>query len=165
MKSVMKALGLLLMAGSLSCATASAESIAKRGSLSATFGWYISSGEVLEVAKDHLIWGGVATGSVRNDTGAGFLHGGVAACTFSGEFKKDAVTHNNGDCVATDRDGDKVSFAWRCTTCPVTGEIRLTGGTGKYLGITGRGSFQQTDAGPPGSKVGWSVWKAEWELP
>lgn len=144
---------------------AHAEPLAKRGSYSGVFGWYISSGQNVEIAKDHLVWGGVASGAFRNDAGSGFLHAAIAACTFSGEFKKDAVTHNNGDCVATDPDGDKASLSWKCTTCPGTGELIWTGGTGKYSGIKGRGTYVQTDAGPPGSNAGWSVWKGQWELP
>lgn len=145
--------------------TGNAQGLAKRGSFSGVFGWHVSSGETIPVAKDHLVWGGVASGSFRNDAGAGFLHSSAAACTFSGEFRVDTVTRNNGDCVATDPDGDKVAMAWKCTTCPATGEFQWTGGTGKYAGIRGRGTFVQTDAGPAGSNAGWSAWKGQWELP
>jgi hypothetical protein len=165
MKSNFNLIRVLSMAVLVIAASANAEPLAKRGSYSGVFGWHISTGETIEVAKDHLVWGGAVAGAFRNDAGSGFLHAAAAICTFSGEFKKDGVTHNNGDCVATDRDGDKASFSWRCTTCPGTGELRWTGGTGKYAGIVGRGSFQQTEAGPPGSRVGWSAWKGEWELP
>ena len=76
--------------------------------------------------------GGVSTGSFRNDAGNGFIHASVVKCTFSAEFRKDAVTHNNGDCVVIDKDGDKAALVWKCTTCPGTGEFQWTNGTGKY---------------------------------
>lgn len=144
---------------------AAADPLPRRGDLSGTFNWYISSGQNLVVDKDHIIWGGVASGPFLNHAGGGFLHGAAAACTFSGEFRKDAVTHNSGDCVATDADGDKITLFWKCTACPGAGDMRLTSGTGKYAGIRGSGTFQQNDAGPPGSSMGWSVWKVKWELP
>ena len=144
---------------------AKAEGIAKRGSFSGVFGWYVSSGQTLQVDKDHMVWGGVASGSYRSDAGSGFLHSSAAACTFSGEFRKDTVTRNGGDCVATDPDGDKVAMTWKCTTCPASGEFQWTGGTGKYAGIKGRGTFVQADAGPAGGSSGWSSWKGQWELP
>ena len=152
---------LLLMMG----AVAQAEALPKKGSFSGVFSWYVSSGETLEVAKDQLAWGGVASGAFKNDAGNGFLHSAAAACTFSGGFKKDAVTHNGGDCVATDPEGDKIAMAWKCTTCPTAGDFQWTGGTGKYAGIKGRGTYTQVDAGPPGGKSGWSTWKGQWELP
>lgn len=144
---------------------AMAESLAKKGSFSGVFSWYISSGQNIEVEKDHIIWGGVASGPFRNDSGSGFLHGAAGACTFAGEFRKDKVTHNDGDCVATDPDGDKVTMVWKCTSCPQAGEFQWTGGTGKYAGIKGKGAFTQIDAGPPGGNSGWSTWKGQWELP
>lgn len=155
----------VLLAITASISPANAQTMAKRGSFSGVFSWYVSSGQTLQVDKDHLIWGGVATGPVRNDAGSGFLHAAAAACTFSGEFRKDTVTHNNGDCVATDPDGDKVTMAWKCTSCPQAGDFQWTGGTGKYAGIKGKGTFTQSDAGPPGSNSGWSGWKGQWELP
>jgi len=42
------------------------------------------------------------------------------------------------------------------------GETQWTGGTGKYTGLKGRGTHQQTVAG---MGIGWSVWKGDWELP
>lgn len=145
--------------------TGNAQGLAKRGSFSGVFGWHISSGDTLQVDKEHLVWGGVASGAFRNDAGSGFLHSSVTACTFGGELRKEGVTRNGGDCVATDPDGDKAAMAWKCTVCPATGEFQWTGGTGKYAGIKGRGTYVQTNAGPPGSSGGWSAWKGQWELP
>lgn len=165
MKKIIEVVVVASLSMILLCPAANAQGLAKRGSFSGVFGWFVSSGDTIQVDKDHLVWGGVASGSFRNDVGSGFLHSAAAACTFSGEFKTDVVTHNNGDCVATDPDGDKAAMAWKCTTCPGTGEFQWTGGTGKYTGIKGGGTFAQTDAGPVGGRAGWSVWKGQWELP
>jgi len=145
------------------CSTA--EQLPKHGTYSGVFGWSVLTGDSLQLDKDHTMWGGIATGAFRNDAGSGFMHAVAVKCTFSGEAKSGAVTHNNGDCVLTDKDGDKVSAMWRCTTCPGTGEFEWTGGTGKYAGIKGRNIYLETSAGPPGAGVGFSIWKGEWQLP
>jgi len=145
------------------CATA--DQLPKQGTYTGVFGWSVLSGDSLQLDKDHTMWGGIATGAFRNDSGGGFLHAIAVKCTFSGEFMNGAVVHNNGDCVLTDKDGDKVSATWKCVTCPGTGEFEWTGGTGKYAGIKGRNIYLETSAGPPGSGVGFSVWKGEWHLP
>jgi hypothetical protein len=165
MKAIMRPAILGASLALASGTTAAAEVLPKGGDFSGTFSWYISSGSNIPAGKDHIIWGGVASGPFLNHRGSGFLHGAAAACTFSGEFRGGAVTHNSGDCTATDNDGDKVTLRWKCTTCPGTGEIVWTSGTGKYAGIKGAGTYQQNDAGPAGSGMGWSVWKANWELP
>lgn len=165
MKKNYFSLGVCMMLALFFSATGHAEELSKRGSFTLVFGWTVTSGDTIAVAEDHLVWGGVAPGSLRNEAGSGFLHGAAGTCTFAGEFRKDVVTKNGGDCVATDRDGDKVAMAWKCTTCPTAGEFEWTGGTGKYAGIKGRGTFTQNDAGPQGGVVGWSVWKGQWALP
>jgi len=151
----------LLVAGGASAADA----LPKTGTLSGMFGWHYSAGQDVVVDKDHVIWGGVVSGPFVADAGQGMLHGSAAVCTFSGEFRKDLVTHNSGDCVATDAEGDKVTLYWKCTKCPASGDLLITSGTGKYAGIKGAGTFQQNDAGPADSRSGWSVWKLKWERP
>ena len=145
-----------------------AEQLPKRGSYSGVYGWTITTGDTVPVGKDHAIWGGVSTGSFRNDAGAGFLHGAVVKCSYSGAWKKDTGTRNGGDCVAIDRDGDEVSFVWKCTECDAgKGEFRATDGTGKYSGIKAQGTFVQTNAGPADRPLvtGFSTWNGSWELP
>jgi hypothetical protein len=76
------------------------------------------------------------------------------------------MIHNSGDCAATDKDGDKAMWNWKCTACPGqgwAGEFRFTGGTGKYAGLKGRGTYQETNV--LGTGNGWSVLKGDWELP
>jgi hypothetical protein len=141
-----------------------AAELPKRGSYQGVFAWH-ATGQPVEVEKDHVLWGDKATGSFRNDAGDGFLHAAVVVCTAAGEFKQGKVIHDSGNCVATDKDGDKAVLTWKCTSCPSetqTGEFQWTGGTGKYAGLKGRTTYQQTNVGPG---IGWSVWKGEWERP
>jgi hypothetical protein len=145
-----------------------AEQLAKRGSYSGVYGWYVGSGETVNVSKDHVVWGGVSSGAFRNDAGNGFLHAAIVKCSFAGQWRADTGTRNGGDCVATDREGDQISLVWKCTDCDAgKGEFQWTNGTGKYTGIKGRSIFIQSNAGPPDRPIitGFSVWKGEWELP
>jgi hypothetical protein len=48
-----------------------------------------------------------------------------------------------GTCIQLDADGDKVFFTYEG---PESGPIAVLGGTGKYLGVTGSGSWAVTDA-------------------
>ncbi len=143
----------------------SADPLPKNGAISGVFGWHYSSGQNISIDDGHIIWGGVVSGPFVGDGGQGLLHTAAASCTFSGEFRKDAVTHNSGDCVVTDADGDKVTMYWKCTECPGKGDLIITRGTGKYEGITGSGTYQQNGAGPGDSRSGWSQWKVRWERP
>jgi hypothetical protein len=168
MRSNQHMMGLLTGLAVLAASPAWAETLAKRGSYSGVYGWFSSSGETVSVGKDHAVWGGVSTGTFRNDSGAGFLHAALVKCTFLGEWRNDTGMRNGGDCVLTDREGDQASFAWKCTDCANgKGEFHWTNGTGKYTGIKGRSSFVQTNAGPPDRAVitGFSTWKGDWELP
>jgi hypothetical protein len=148
----------------VSAAASAAEALPKKGMLSGVFGWHYAAGKNIEIEKDHIIWGGVAAGPFVGDGAQGLLHGAAASCTFSGEFKKDTVTHSGGDCVVVDADGDKVVLNWKCTKCP-NGEMAITHGTGKYAGIKGAGTYEENLAGPFDSDSGWSVWKVKWERP
>ncbi len=154
---------ILLM--TISGSIGAAESVPTSGTISGVFGWHYSGGQNIAVDKDHVIWGGVVSGPFVGDGGQGLLHAAAASCTFSGEFRKDTVTHNSGDCVVTDADGDKVTMYWKCTECPALGDLIITRGTGKYEGITGSGTYQQNGVGPGDSNSGWSVWKVRWERP
>ena len=49
----------------------------------------------------------------------------------------------NGTCIETDADGDKIFMTYEG---PESGPLSLIGGTGKYLGIEGSGTWTVTDA-------------------
>lgn len=54
----------------------------------------------------------------------------------------------NGSCLYVDTDGDQVMVGWTMTA-PYTGTKQIVGGTGKYAGITGQGSYTGTDLKAP----------------
>jgi hypothetical protein len=145
------------------CGASWAEPLAKRGSFSGMFAWHFAG----TVAGDETftVWGGAGTGAFRNDAGKGFLHAALVVCTSAGVARKDGASDDRGDCVVTDKDGDKAFAKWRCTQCPAIGEFHWAGGTGKYTGLAGRNTYENNYAGPAGSPAGWSAWKGGWELP
>lgn len=100
----------------------SAAELAKRGSYSGVFGWHFV-GEA-DGVQGSMIWGGVATGTFRNDAGSGFLHAALVKCTSAGTFGKDWAPRDGGECVATDSDGDKLFLTWKCSECPGKGEFQ-----------------------------------------
>ena len=138
----------------------------KHGTFSGIVGYHFPRSQVVEVEKDHWIWGGRYDGAFRSDVSEGFLHRTAVVCTALGEYHKDSMTHNSGDCAATDKDGDKAIWNWKCTACPGqgwAGEFQFTGGTGKYAGLKGHGTYQETNV--LGSGNGWTALKGGWELP
>ncbi len=162
--SVVAVLVLLLFSN----ATQSVAQQVKAGKVSGIFSWVFPLNQAVEVEKGRYIWGGLWTGSFRNDAGDGFLHGSAWLCTAVGDLKNNTVVHNNGDCAVTDRDGDKAFFTWQCIECPIDefrGTWLWTAGTGKYAGLTGQGSYHQMFAGKGVTGIGWWTWKGDWKLP
>jgi hypothetical protein len=49
----------------------------------------------------------------------------------------------NGSCLYVDADGDQMVVNWSATA-PYDGMKQIVGGTGKYAGITGKGTFDGT---------------------
>ena len=68
--------------------------------------------------------------------------------------------------IVTDYDNDKAYFSWKATIDPedgFNGDYRWTGGTGKYVCITGDNTFR---AMPIGETVqGRGLMNGEWKLP
>ena len=159
----------VLSIGCLSHVPGVAAQMAKSGEFSGVYGWNFPSSAVVELEKEHIIWGGASTGAFRNDAGDGFLHGAIEVCTSAGEAAKGAQLHNAGNCVFSDKDGDKVFAVYSCSECPnkTAGTFKWTGGTGKYAGVKGAGTYQETflGAGPTGFGSGWSVLKGNYQLP
>jgi hypothetical protein len=70
------------------------------------------------------------TGITRNVKGEGPFHDMSVRCLYHWSLVG-ATRHSNGSCVHTDKDGDNVFATFDDNT------TYLTGGTGKYKGITG----------------------------
>ena len=157
---------LAVLVAVLLCSAMNSEAqMAKSGDFSGVFRWTFPLTQAVQIEKDRWIWGGLANGSFRNDAGEGFLHATATVCTALGEMNKTTVVHNNGDCAFTDKDGDKAFLMWQCVICPTDdfrGELKWTGGTGKYSGLIGKGTYQQATAAPGN---GWWMIKGNYQLP
>ena len=142
------------------CASASAAELAKSGSISWHTGWK-NVGDTLSAAEGHLQGHGSAIGTSFNDTGSGPLHVGPAECVYT-FFVMDGGGPSKGYCAFGDVDGDRIFTDW--TGEGDSGTNVITGGTGKYAGITGSGPF--TGSGPSGANGGWVTFqRLDYELP
>jgi hypothetical protein len=161
-RALLAILGLVvLVSGSVS----SHAQTAKSGDFSGLASFIFPMTQAVEIEKERWLWGGLANGSFRSDAGQGFLHPSAFVCAALGEMNKTTVVHNNGECSFTDKDGDKAFMMWQCVTCPTDefrGEFKWTGGTGKYSGLSGEGTYQQATVAPGN---GWWLIKGSWQLP
>jgi hypothetical protein len=102
------------------------------------------SGEVFEVAPEKLMILGSFTGIMYLQSKQGALDAVVMVCpavqTLDTQSQR---AEASGHCTLSDDDDDVVYSTWKCTgeqgACE--GEFTLTGGTGKFAGITGGGKL------------------------
>lgn len=147
-KAMIGAIAALCTAGIVTCAQA--QSLPKSGSINFHTGWRNTS-EAIEVAANHWQGQGRIVGVTFNDKGSGPLHLGPANC--SSTFH---VTEGNGSvkgyCTFSDADGDRVftDFTGTIGAAGSEGTNTISGGTGKYAGISGSGPWKCKDAGKNG---------------
>lgn len=125
------------------CVASSAQPLPKSGTISINSGWK-SDGEILQVAEGRMFgWGGFY-GVMFNTRGSGPLHMGSAVCSYTLDLTGGAGP-GRGSCAWTDADGDKIFTDYSGTLATngvFDGLNQLTGGTGKFSGITGKAPFQ-----------------------
>ena len=96
----------------------------------------------IETAEGIFQGAGVLTGATFNDAGSGMMHNGEGQCFFS----YDTLTNTNkGYCAWGDPDGDRIFTSFTGTIGGPGldhGTNIITGGTGKYKGITGSGPWE-----------------------
>ena len=139
--------------------------LAKAGTYTSQFSWH-QMPKPMPLEKDHTFFNYEVVGTNLNDAHQGFLHEAAVVCHGSNDLVA-GVSHSQGYCNATDRDGDKAFAAYKCespkTGARCEGDFRWAGGTGKYTGLKGNNSF---NAGLiPNTSSGYSIWKGEWALP
>lgn len=82
-------------------------------------------------------------GVTFNETGSGLLHMGKVACAY-GNFTHKEINKGTGFCAFEDKDGDSI-FVQHAGTGNAKGEVSgandIIGGTGKFEGISGSGSY------------------------
>lgn len=129
---------------------AGAESLPKSGSISFHTGFKYTA-EVVSPAEKYVIGRGNSTGATFNDKGSGPLHLGPANCS-EGFYLQDGKGKDYGYCAFGDADGDRIFTQYWGTLGPdgAGGTNEITGGTGKYAGITGSGPWKCKMAGANG---------------
>jgi hypothetical protein len=110
-----------------------------------THAGFKANGDSVEVAKDHILTGGLAWGVTYNDAGSGPLQMGPAVCGYAIEIIKGAGT-GEGECTWSDADGKSKIFTRFSGKISPSGVFAgpdhiITGGTGRYSGIEGRAPF------------------------
>lgn len=123
-------------------ANLSAENLPRSGSISINS---IFKGDVpikFNDAYSHY----TATGVTFNAAGSGLLHMGKVACAYA-NFTHKEINKGTGFCAFEDKDGDSI-FVQYAGTGTAKGEVNgandIIGGTGKFEGISGSGSYACT---------------------
>ena len=139
-------------------ATSFAGELPKEGTFSVTAAITLPPGSVKE-------WGTLNKGTARifegylilmNDAGAGIFHKATGHCVgFGSDTEKKGATRNNGECVYTDADGDRIAIQFVQSqadeAAPMISKSTILGGTGKYDGI--QGNYQSVSREPLKSGV------------
>jgi hypothetical protein len=145
--SVLIGMGLFAL---LVCGTVHAQQLPKSGSINFHTGWKDTS-DAIEVADKRYQGAGRAVGTPFNDKGSGPLHLGPANCSTA--F---SVTEGSGPlvgyCTFSDAEGDRVFTDVTGTISPqgAEGTNKISGGTGKYAGISGAGPWKCKASGKNG---------------
>jgi hypothetical protein len=99
-------------------------------------------------AGDKSAWSFAETATYTNDAGHGFLHEATGRCVGMGSGNR-AGTRNSGYCVYVDPDGDQIFSTFDVghngEGQPLRGTKEYTGGTGKYVGLTGHAEYSGSD--------------------
>ncbi|MSQ60627.1 MAG: hypothetical protein EXR36_13540 [Betaproteobacteria bacterium] len=114
----------------------------------------------MDVADKHMQGHGTAIGTSFNDKGSGPLHQGPATCFYT-FFVANGAPKNKGFCTFGDEDGDRLFTDWHGNGAE--GVNSIVGGTGKYAGIQGSGTWKSRDVGPNGQHL--TTQRFEYRLP
>jgi len=98
-------------------------------------------GLLTQVGKDKAVLVGALAGVMFMEEGGGKLDASALLCP--GTVEVDLVTakrNGSGRCVITDQQGDQIYATWSCKggNRGCKGPFQLNGGTGKFLGISGK---------------------------
>ncbi len=87
-------------------------------------------------------------GITRNTEGKSWFDRMTEHCSGQYYWGDHNPAAGNGTCLYVDADGDKVMVNWTITA-PYDGTKQIVGGTGKYAGITGQGTYDGTPLKAP----------------
>jgi hypothetical protein len=121
----------------------SVSSYAEEGTVKAMSPWK-GQGFAFPVGPDQVYMVVVYSGVMLMDDGKGPMHAATLVCpgTVDADLKKGTKT-GHAKCVITGEQGDRVFAELNCTgdVEGCRGPFKLTGGTGKFAGITGEGEM------------------------
>lgn len=132
------------------CVGINAQQLPKSGSISFHTGWK-DIAEATQVAEKRVQGHGKDVGVTFNDKGSGPLHLGPANCFYSFDLA-DGNGPVKGYCAFSDADSDRIFTDFTGTIGPdgANGTNMISGGTGKYAGVTGSGPWKCKLMGPNG---------------
>jgi hypothetical protein len=118
---------------------------AEEGTVRATSSW-IAEGRYFQVQEELALFVGAFAGVMYVETKQGAMDAAQLLCPGMIEINlNDGQQSGEGRCLITARDSAKVYAIWRCAgehLSGCTGTFTLSGGTGRFKGITGHSAFE-----------------------
>ena len=132
-----------LMSLGLLCFGTEVPTFAEQTTVKAMAPWE-GEGFAFPVGNDQVYMVAVFTGIMFVEDAKGALHAGSLVCPATVKADMKTMTKSgNGHCIITNTEGERVYAEFSCTgdleSCG--GPFTLTGGTGKFAGITGEGEM------------------------
>jgi hypothetical protein len=107
------------------------------------FATWKGEGTLVPMGSNPAVLVATLTGVVYIQTEQGPVRGGILICPATAEISlQDGAQTGKGRCAWTANDGDQVFAEWTCTgrhLIGCKGDFTLTGGTGRFEGVTGGG--------------------------
>ena len=139
----MKRLTRVFLAGAAVVICANSAWAAEEGTVKILAPWQ-SGGQVFRVEPGKLLFQGQAEGIMYIESGEGALDAALFVCPGRREISiADGKVEASGRCIIRGADGGTVFAKFSCSGSPgaCAGRFMLTGGTGKFKGITGEGDM------------------------
>ena len=106
---------------------------------------WLGSGQMFPVEPDKITFLGSFEGIMYIEDAKGTLDAALMVCPTTHQIEAGkGTTRAHGHCIMTAVGGDRVFAKWKCSGVPGTckGKFTLTGGTGRFNGITGSSDFR-----------------------
>lgn len=133
----------VLLAGAAIVMSANSAWAAEEGTVRILAPWQ-SGGQVYRVEPNKLLFQGQAEGIMYIESGEGALDAALFVCPSRREISlDDGKVEASGRCIIEGASGGAVFAKFTCRGEPGTcvGKFTLTGGTGRFAGITGEGDM------------------------
>jgi hypothetical protein len=142
----------VLIFATLSVAVQVAEAQLPKSGTGTIHSAYKGDGTTTETGKNRMYWTGAHWGFSFNDKGEGFLHNTAWHCPAITDINNNMMT-TKGSCALTDADGHKIYVDWTGkgkVGGEFKGDVTMSDGTGKYVGIKGGWDFRCMGVGTDG---------------